>query len=226
MKTNYIIATWNGVRVKKDTFYNYLNTLRDHLKRLNSLSNNISQVTIMKPESNINNSYYDIEIDDNIKIIECENEYFSYGQWLKALKLFLTDFDYYILIEDDYVPNTHNFDQKLIELYKENTYLCSLVGTHEAKGVKFPFHCRISNGIISSNTIKNIINNVDYNKWFLKYGDYQISFSRYLFENGIDLVDYTDSYMVDYYAYGKIQDYSNPDCINKEKIFTPIQNII
>ena len=226
MKTNYIIATWNGIRVKKDTFYNYLDTLRNHLDRMNSISNNLFQITIMKPKSDSINSYYDIELDDKIKIIECENEYYSYGQWLKAIKMFMDEFDYHILIEDDYVPDINDFDTKLIELYEEKSYLCSLVGTHESKGVKYPFHCRISNGMISSNTIRKVLNNVDYNDWFIKYGDYQIAFSRYLYENGIDLVDYTDSYMVDYHAYGNMIDYSNPECINKEKIFTPIQSIV
>ena len=235
MKINYIIATWNGTRVKpvQNVGY-YLNVLKNHIKILNNTSNSISQITIMKPKSGIINSYYDIELNDKIKIIACENRYQSYGQWLKAATLFLEDFDYFIFIEDDYVPAANNFDEKLIKLYIEGTYLCSMTSIIYDNN-----HCAISNGIISKETIKNVLLSNDYNIWLNNFGknntklsfngfNYQIPFSRYFLDNGILLEDYRKDYQVDYF-YGnsnEIRDFSLPNVLNKEKIFTPIQNII
>jgi hypothetical protein len=117
MKINYIIATWSGQRINGYSDFNYYQSvLKRHIIELNKIKNSIDQITIMKPFNDIINSYYDIELNDKIKIIDCENKYQSYGQWLKAVELFLDDFDYFIFIEDDYIPGTHDFDKKLIEI--------------------------------------------------------------------------------------------------------------
>jgi len=219
MKINYIIATWNGSRVKPnvDMVY-YESVLKNHIKQLGRLKNHINKITIMRPRSSVKNNYYKIDLNSNIKIVDCKNEYQSYGQWLIALEKFIDDYDYHILIEDDYVPACDNFDEKLITLYEEGTYLCSLVG--EDKSANLPFHCRISNGIISSNTIRNLIKNIEYLNWF-KTGDVpQIQFSKLLIDNGISLVDYSSKYIVEYYALGTITNYGLE---SGEKIFTPIQ---
>ncbi len=238
MKINYIIATWNGVRVKpvQNTYY-YEQVLKNHLKILNGFSNSISQITVMKPKSGINNTYYNIELKDKIKIIECKNKYQSYGQWLKAATLFLNDFDYFIFIEDDYVPAINDFDIKLIKIYEEGTYLCSRMSSDDSTHPYY--HCSISNGIISAETIKRVLNNFNYDVWLTNYGrtypknisygiNYQVAFSRYFHENGILLRDYSKHYMTDYFYgnTGNFMDYSLPNVLNSEKIFTPIQNIV
>jgi len=238
MKINYVIATWNGIRVKpvRNAYY-YEQVLKNHLKILDGLSNSISQITIMKPKSGINNTYYDIKLSDKIKIVDCENKFQSYGQWLKAATLFLNDFDYFIFIEDDYVPAIDNFDSKLIELYQEGTYLCSRISVDNLTD---PYcHCAISNGIISTETIKKVLKDFNYDIWLTNYGrtypvnifhgtNYQVAFSRYFLDNGILIKDYRNHYMVDYYYtnFNEFKDWSAPNVINKEKIFTPIQNII
>jgi hypothetical protein len=234
MKINYIIGTWNGVRLNNRLNLSYYeNVLKNHIKILSNVQNNISQITIMRPKSNIKNSYYDIELNDKIKIVDCENQYQSYGQWLKALELFSDDFDYHILIEDDYVPGIDNFDTKLIEIYMEGSYLCSMVSPH---GCGWSI-CAISNGIISKKTIENVIKNNNYvqwlddfakkySRWVFGHNNYQIAFSRYFVENNIIINDYSTEYMIDFHEKGKIIDYSKPDVKNKEKIFTAIQTII
>jgi len=231
MKINYVIATWNGIRVKSDGTYDYLNTLKNHINRLFSLDNSISQITIMKPESKNDNSYYDIDLKDNIKIIECKNEYLSYGQWLKSLTMFINDFDYHILIEDDYIPIINDFDKILIELYEEGSYLCSLASDYKMGG----WCAAVSNGIISKDTIEAVIKCIKYNKWFddfsnkyinwvFKNTNFQIAFGKYLLNHGIEIKDYSRFYKVDYHSNGRIINYSNKRLDNKERIFTPIQN--
>jgi hypothetical protein len=226
MKINYVIASWNGIRVKPDNAAYYLNVLKNHLNHLNKIKNSIDQITIMKPHNNNVNTYYNIELNDKVKIIDCENKYQSYGQWLKAVELTYGNFDYYIFIEDDYIPNIDDFDLKLIELYEEGSYLCSKGGSHAV----------ISNGLISYNTIKDLIKNVKYNNWFDNYAkkhpdlvhnnrNFQIAFSFYFIENNIKITDYSQEYSVDYYAQNEFKDYSSHNVKRKEKIFTPIQRI-
>ena len=227
MKINYVIASWSGVRLSPWLYYE--DVLKNHIKTFNEIRNNIDQITIMKPQNNIQNSYYDVELNDKIKMIDCVNEYQSYGQWLKAIELFLNDFDYFILIEDDYVPAIDYFDLKLIEMYQEGTYLCSMADT--LNGI-FSHHAAISNGIISKKTIENLIHNKNYKKWFdehsgISFGgkNYQIVFSQFLMENGISIVDYRKKYKVDFLRSGKIMDFSLPHVESNEKIFTPIQTV-
>ena len=212
MRINYIIATWNGKRVT-DTGRSYEHVLRNHLKQLASVKHSLDQVTIMKPESGIINSYYDVELPPNAVVIECENKHLSYGQYLKALELLHKDFDYHILIEDDYVPAVDDFDRKLVELYEEGTYLCSMIG-----GNRDRFHCAISNGIISSNTYAKIDHSL-ISKF--KVLDEQRAFSRMLIESGINCVDYRRSYKILYHSLGNITDYSITR--HDEHIFKPIQ---
>jgi len=252
MKINYVIATWNGERLRTNMGTNYYETvLKNHIKTLLETKNNITQITIMKPFSGVENDYYNIEDDDRIKIVECKNEYQSYGQWLKAVEIFLDDFDYFIFIEDDYVPATDDFDTKLIKIYEENTYLCSMVSNlddfyNKSSGKAYVavvwdgLICVISNGIISKKTIKENLTKTKYNRWFdsfairkpadvFNHTNYQIAFSKYFLKHNVKLIDYRRFYKVDFYGISKkenrIIDYSATYPINNEKIFTPIQSI-
>ena len=233
MRINYIIGSWSGLRLSAWLGLSYYeHVLKNHIKTFNTIKNSVDQITIMRPQNDTPNTYYDIELNDKIKIIDCANEYQSYGQWLKAVGLYLNEFDYFIFIEDDYVPAVDDFDLKLIEMYEEGTYLCSMAEPYAG----FPHHAAISNGIISKKTIENLIISKDYKKWFIEHPqyntkissggiNYQIVFSYYLIDNGIPIVDYRKKYGVDFLRSGKIIDFSFPEARNNEKIFTPIQTI-
>ena len=235
MKVNYIIATWSGIRhdLEENQPY-YKDILKNHIRSLIALENNISQITIMKPRNPAGDGgYYNIEPNDKIKIVDCENKYQSYGQWLQAVKMFLEEFDYFIFIEDDYVPCIDNFDSILIGMYQEGSYLCSLTNKYLNR---YEMHCALSNGLVSKQTIAPLLLNHDYKEWFDGYAsrfprvtnrgrNYQRVFSRYLIENGIMLKDYTEFYNVDYYEKGKVHDHYRQNINGRKKIFTPIQNI-
>jgi hypothetical protein len=152
-KINYVIATFNGKCKRQHKHPLPKDVLKYHLKKIVSLNNSISQITIMKAKSvNFYPGYYDIEsilktTDIPIKIIECENYGYSLGQWLKAYEIYKNQFDYYLFIEDDYCPNMDTFDEILLECYKnkfsENIgLLCSLVeGSKEYKNKGgYPIH--------------------------------------------------------------------------------------
>lgn len=153
MKINYVIATYNGKCKRNHKYPLPENVLKYHLQKILSLNNNLSQITVMKASSNnYYKDYYNIndiikESNIPIKIIECENFGYSEGQWLKAYEIYKNQFDYYLFIEDDYCPNMENFEELLIECYKnkfpENIgLLCSLVqGNKDYKIIGgYPIH--------------------------------------------------------------------------------------
>ena len=82
VKINYVIATWSGPRREPNSKY-----LKNHLLKLLSLKNNLSQITIVKPTFNgYDKSYYEIDsiIDKfncDVVFLEKENNLGqSYGQ--------------------------------------------------------------------------------------------------------------------------------------------------
>ena len=134
-KINLIISTYAG-KYNSETKNNILKL---NLKILNKLNPLIDRITIMKPKVNINHEeicgYYDfsnINLDNiinKIKIIECNNIGISYGQYFSGIYDDLS-FDYYILIEDDYVIFKDNFQNEFIEEFKKNendSLLCSFI---------------------------------------------------------------------------------------------------
>ena len=152
MKTNYVIATYNGKCKRNHIAPAPEYVLQAHLYQFVKYDHNLSQITIMKPTSeNYYKGYYDLDtiislIDIPVKIVECENYGYSCGQYLKAYELF-PDFDQYIFVEDDYCPNMDNFDQILQNIYKTKFnnnigVLCSLVqGSSRYKEEKtYPIH--------------------------------------------------------------------------------------
>ena len=153
MKINYVIATYNGKCNRNHKYPSPEDVLKSHVKKILSLETNISQITIMKASSiNYYKNYYNIndivkKSNIPIKIIECENFGYSEGQWLKAYEIYKNKFDYYLFMEDDYCPNMENFDQILIECYKNKFsknigLLCALVeGSSDYKNTgTFPIH--------------------------------------------------------------------------------------
>lgn len=131
MKINYVIATYCGPSDKKvQTPKN--EALKMHLKNMANTKNmHISCVTIMKAvdeKCDPNSDYYDVhdyikEIENKynipVKIVECENYCYSFGQWLLCYEQTKDEFDYYIFQEDDYFPAMDNYDDIYLTAYKE-----------------------------------------------------------------------------------------------------------
>lgn len=180
---NYVIATWSGKDTKCDIPHTNnpppQNTLTFHLERLSQLKHNLAKITIMKPTcdvANQMNNYYSISkiiplFKCPVVVIECENYGYSNGQWLKCYEINVKNkekFDYYIFIEDDYVPNQHHFDVVLMNLYNQKFpnligKLCGYVqGSFNNHKRKLPLH--YESGIIVSLKTLELLYNTN-NKW-------------------------------------------------------------
>lgn len=221
-KVNYIIATWSGNRRIPNKNY-----LKQHLLKLSTLKNNLTQITIVKPIfSGVDDSYY--EIANLIKQIDCDvvildrysNIGQSYGQLFYAYETYKDKFDYYIFCEDDYLPHLDNFDSLLLERKNDNGYLCSFCGIND----EFPNGgCSVSNGLISTINMRKIytINPNPINRLNGKNGDEcHKNFAYLIKESGLTFKDFASEFSVPYFGTNIIE-YGNAD--TTKMIFAPNQ---
>ena len=169
-RINYIIATHAGVSKSREQYDNDSNSvLQRHMSILCDIlktTTKITQVTIVKPHipsaKAVYSDYYDIgqSVSDiekqGIKVVQLSPQYefgSSYSQYLHAYTQF-RDFDYYIVMEDDWVPfpQHRGFDQTLIDEYKKvgsTGFLSSWCNIHPQHG----WHSAISVGIIGNDSL-------------------------------------------------------------------------
>lgn len=237
-KVNYVIATWSGKNTKRSATREKWesptseDTLKVHLKCLLKFKNHLSQITIMKPYCDPEmqyKKYYaldDLIAQFNIPILfeDCENFGYSNGQWMKCYETHTNQFDYYILVEDDYCPFTDNFDAYLIDYYNKKFpngigKLCGFVeGYPRHRDHIFPEHYE-SIVIVSQKTFQKVYDNplwkgkpreaLDINidgtsrmanlKKAYSGAFYQINFSLLFTKIGIPLDDYCADYSVPYF---------------------------
>jgi hypothetical protein len=237
-KINYVIATHalNTIRRKNYGGDNYTSTvLRYHLYVLSqnlTSDSNIKQITIVKPDVEDTVGYYNISPYD--KILEekgikvehftVENRGISYTQYVKCFQKY-TDFDYYIIVEDDYTVNIKytDFDKILVNLYNKTFvdnvgFLDSWSPIEGLHGL--PHHSAITLGILSKQTIDLMLTNLAN-----IYLD-QFQFSQELTTRNIRIIDINSAGFLTkilYWSTGnaRIEDYSNNEA--DDSFYTPIQ---
>lgn len=237
-KINYVIATHalNANRRKSYGGDNYTEfVLRYHLYILSqnlTSESNIKQITIVKPDVEDTIGYYNISPYDKIlekkgikiKHYSVENKGISYTQYIKCFKEY-PDFDYYIIVEDDYTVNIKytDFDKILYDLYNKTFtnnigFLDSWSPLEGLHGL--PHHSAITLGILSRPTVNLFLTNL--NNIYLE----QYDFSREMTNRNIPIVDMNRAGYLTKILYwstgnGRIEDYSTNDAT--ETFYTPIQ---
>jgi hypothetical protein len=101
----------------------------------------------------------------NIELLFRVNNGYSYGAWNDVVKRNLNEFDYFFLIEDDYLPNFTNFSLPFIQRFKEDTaYVCSLmveisneINEMVPKDLGKFKHPSISNGMLSATAARKVL---------------------------------------------------------------------
>jgi hypothetical protein len=234
--------------------------LKYHLEQLIAIkSQHITQITIMKalPPNGTEcwEGYYNIKTlistlmrvhGINVECINVPNYGLSYGQYIRAYKKYSSEsdtkfqsdtpkfhkFDYYILMEDDYIPCIDNFDEKLIQSYQNKFYnkkthfndegvLC--VWASFAKDNQL--HMAHSLCIVSAKTMKKV-----FFKQFkiqlekLKH-NCQINFSKIFTQANIPIKDYTNEYYTPYWNGKHLVDCCINTPENNTALFLPIQVI-
>jgi hypothetical protein len=124
---NYVIATWSGARRVSDPRYweDAAFYLRHHLKYLEDVPHNLSQITVCVPHNpeepaafrQLLFDYYRKKAGGaTIEILERPNVGLSYGSFSDAYARYRQQFDYYIFMEDDYKFCQPHFDIIMKEL--------------------------------------------------------------------------------------------------------------
>jgi hypothetical protein len=166
---NYIIATYSANKLE---FSLHTQLLVLHNLLLQKAPKYLSQITVVcpQPKKMPHRHYYNKDVWTNlfssvgVRIVYLDylgdNINSSYDQWIQGY-LTYPDFDYYILMEDDYCfdPTLVHFDEILVNRYNslvEKTngvgYLCTL-GHH---ALCKELHAAISNGILNRKTFETI----------------------------------------------------------------------
>lgn len=210
---NYIIATYVGT---SNEFSLELQMQNLFTILMNKKTKYIKQVTIVcpqiKPGHTYKHNYYNWDKWINlfqtslphISLIYMdyigENRHASYDQWIQAI-LTYPDFDYYLLLEDDYCiyPSLLDFDTQIIESYNKIVgesgigYVC----TYADAIMGHSYHAAISNGIINRKTIEKL-NGIDILKTYYKCseecGIEQVAFSNLFLQHDVPVYSFHEIY--------------------------------
>ena len=243
---NYVIATYAGVSKKRETSDKGITplVLQMHLDKLIEFipsTSMISQVTIIRPnviDSDSYSEYYQIEekvdIIQNqynipVKFVNMENHAtgVSYSQYRKAFQKY-PNFDFYILMEDDWVPCQPCFDELLLSEWKNqfstircNAYLCLWYTAI----MRYKKHAAISVGLISQKALSELRKCCKMDVQLDQY-----NFSLALQRLGTKINDFSDhgsKWRILFWetSKGVVYDFSDTEC-NKECLLAPLQYIL
>lgn len=197
MRINYLIASWDGDRHgHRAPWYPVL----EHLRRLDELDlSAISQVTVGCPRWRGRSEECVSQLKSwrkcggtPVVVVECRNQALSYGQYSTLFGLY-SDFDYYIIAEDDFWPVLADLDLILVGLFRREQILKPGLGY--LCGIE---HCDIacnSNGIILGSVLREVwamngcLPGIGRNR-----GGSQYIFSRGIRTSGCSIRDYSESY--------------------------------
>lgn len=161
-KVAYLLAAYGG---RSNDGVDRTIYLRDHLEQLRTVKHHIDAIIIIINTSKQELPEYTEFVrtisekigDTPVTILRRSNIGMSYGAYTHAFKKYVNEFDYFILMEDDYLPVEDYFDTTLVNMLKEavgTAYLCGCIAYGWGKG-QFP-HAGLSNGIIPSDIIKKV----------------------------------------------------------------------
>lgn len=230
-KINYIVALYCGARMSKKysllTAKNKLYFFSKQVEALNKFGEGIDLVSFvfnvdsLEQQNEIINSLSFTNIAFKYELFFRENVGASYGAWMECIHKNVNKYDYFFMIEDDYVPICNNFYEPFINKCTDKIqYVCCRA---VKETVDLYAHASISNGLITATVCKNLINTsksvfkiYDSNNYETFY-KIQREFLHLYSELGFELSDISENYSIPFYDsskdrivyYGNI----NGDCL-------------
>jgi hypothetical protein len=200
---------------------------------LSRLGHSLTQVTLVVPENPYEPQEYRAYLRSlpervqgaALTVLERENSGMSYGSWSHAFGRYRRQFDYYLFLEDDYVPCQPRFDRTLVEMFRAVPrcgYLCSLVAAL-ARPVR---HAAIANGLASAEALERIWQRHGMLPHAASSRDYgenengQVVFSTAFEEAGFVLADTSSRYTAPYCRLGQLEEFQPQ---NKEHLIIPVE---
>lgn len=172
-KINYIVAFYVGP-LRKNAYYN--STAADPLGFMDRQIKFLETAQGIELATFVFNNDISIEIMyeiqnrtsniPNLEVFYRQNSGFSYGIWNDVIEMNKDKFDYFFLIEDDYIPSRNDFLQPFLDRCRGDVFMvCGrsiLVSNSNNNLVPVEdgsfYHPSISNGLISSKHI-NLVHN-------------------------------------------------------------------
>jgi len=247
-RVNYVIATYAGTKCVTDR-ERFLHLgihpkdyLKVHLRKLIDTPHKLTQITIMKAE--VPNGiaswegYYDIddlvtELSKTtvVKTFSVPNQGISYGQYIRSYEFCKKDtpFDYWILMEDDYVPVLPNFDSVLVKIHKELLPRQGVLCAWASKASVGIYHAAHSLCVVDEKSMaKTFANPAAQMRRLISIQRpcrCQILFSQMFTNIGIPMTDYTGLYHTPYWTGALCVDCSSNEPVNSSAIFVPLQMV-
>jgi len=222
----YLLAAYPGPRLSgdpQDYAGDYALYIRYHLAKLEKLEHNCDIILGINEPSNCPPG-----LDEFLKGLQVEcflkpNTGASYGIWNESFRRY-PDYDYYILMEDDYVPVQDNFDKTLVDIAESTTapYVCTMVGWGCGGGA-LP-HAAISNGIVNGDVVRDVMSKGGFPTSPHRVDSFgnscgQVTFSQRFLPYG-NFEDFVDRYKAPYWDINNIKMYYDH---NKEVLLAPQQ---
>lgn len=163
MTIGYVVACWFDARrnpqegMQEDPLFN----IKQHVEALNTLKHSIEATVFVFNNDGTEafpwvlrsaQAYIRENLKTNFYMIEHDNVGISYGAWEAGMQFLGRNFDYTILLEDDYVPILNNFDRAFIDIGKDDPnvfYVCQLDSLNFKQALPHR-HAAISNGVIKN----------------------------------------------------------------------------
>lgn len=243
LRINYIASFYVG---PNRTFPYYQKAFKEdplyfvyrHIE-FSNFAENISKFTFVINDDiadDLKDKIYELTHNKNIEICFRQNSGYSYGAWNEIVSKNLKSYDYFFLIEDDYIPSITNFTLPFLQRFKNNTaYVCSLmveinnkINEMVPKDIGQFKHPSISNGMLSAKVCNQVLEK--YKTLFrlqpgitkeIGYWN-QIYFLKNFTDLGYDISDTTDEFSSPYMntLTGDIKIFGNPE---KQPLIVPIQ---
>jgi len=168
-KINLVIATWSGLRrdqriQSQDKYFieDRSTYIRGQIHQLRTLAHNLDQVTIAVPNNPKEPKEFTEFLDSlppkikntQIEIFRRPNGGHSYGSLNSVYEKYTDEFEYYILLEDDYAFVLNHFEKIMIELIEEQNG--DLLAQSIVPGPHNIIHAPLGNFICKTSALKLI----------------------------------------------------------------------
>lgn len=211
-RVNYVLCAWSGKRRANDKrlLRDPALFLREHIDSLLYTEHHLAQITIAVPHNKHEPRAFRRFLSSIPKeiqgapvvVFERKNVGMSYGSLADVHARYGSDFEFYFLMEDDYVFTRDNFDSLHLGMMREHPrcgYVCGLVWDQRGN---LPRHAGVSNGLFRERALADVVRrrgalpHAD----DTRYGNNellgQVGQSQAIIEAGWDILDWRGRYKV------------------------------
>ena len=159
----YAVSCWSGPRRRTSAPPSGLSYLRRQVNAVEELSHDLALCLFVDNQFGSCPEYEEelalLEGREGFAVMRRPNIGLSYGARSDVFIRHRSAFDYYIVVEDDYVPVQEGFDQILVDLIEQAGPRCGFLGgcLGGGPGTSWPVHMAVSIGIMRAAAMEEIL---------------------------------------------------------------------